>query len=147
MAAKSPPSPMRRSAPGQPFHAPMQPPHSSASHPPTQGHGCGGPTPHTSTTYTGHHPSAFMPGTSPPVFSMQLPSGVQVSCWKFECIFFFFNAAVSSVVGCWSAVALWGAGWLWNVGIRYFEWFIQDVDSGQLMQAPIPTKPVQFQDF
>ena len=61
--------------------------------------------------------------------------------------FFFFNAAVSSVVGCWSAVALWGAGWLWNVGIRYFEWFIQDVDPGQLMQAPIPTKPVQFQDF
>ena len=82
MAAKSPPSPMRRSAPGQPgqpFHAPMQPPHSSASHLPAQASMGAGSAPHTSTAYTGHHPSAFMPGTSPPVFSMQLPSGVQVS--------------------------------------------------------------------
>ncbi|KAK7502093.1 hypothetical protein BaRGS_00006845 [Batillaria attramentaria] len=61
VAAKSPPSPMRRTAPGQPFHAPMQPPH--VAHPVPMAGG-----PHTS-TYTGHHPSAFMPGTSPPVFA------------------------------------------------------------------------------
>lgn len=68
VAAKSPPSPMRRSAPGtagQPFHAPMQPPHPITSYPGL----ASGSMPHTSTAYIGHHPSAFMPGTSPPMFS------------------------------------------------------------------------------
>ncbi|XP_076440347.1 coiled-coil domain-containing protein 6-like isoform X2 [Babylonia areolata] len=82
VAAKSPPSPMRRSAtaghPGQPFHAPMQPPQSSSSYPCAQSAMGMGSGAHCSTAYTGHHPSAFMPGTSPPVFSsMHTAAGVQ----------------------------------------------------------------------
>ncbi|KAK7112813.1 coiled-coil domain-containing protein 6-like isoform X2 [Littorina saxatilis] len=76
VAAKSPPSPMRRSAPGgQPFHAPMQPPHTSGAHQSAPVSGCSGSVPHTSMAY---QPSAFMPGTSPPVLcSMQGAFGAQ----------------------------------------------------------------------
>ncbi|XP_076459727.1 coiled-coil domain-containing protein 6-like [Babylonia areolata] len=83
VAAKSPPSPMRRSSTSgqcsQPFHAPMQPPHSSVSHSSAPGSAMStGPNPHSSMTYPGYHPSPFMPGTSPPMFSnMQTGSGVQ----------------------------------------------------------------------
>ncbi|XP_025080983.1 coiled-coil domain-containing protein 6-like isoform X2 [Pomacea canaliculata] len=74
--AKSPPSPMRRSAPGQqsqPFHPPMQPPsHTSGYMIPLTS----GANPHTS-TYTGHHPSAFVPSTSPPMFSGIHMAGIQ----------------------------------------------------------------------
>ncbi|XP_059163914.1 coiled-coil domain-containing protein 6-like [Physella acuta] len=65
VAAKSPPSPMRRPQSGQPFHPPPQPPNMPHSHPYA-------PAP--------HHPSAFVgPGTSPPVFGggFNANSGIQ----------------------------------------------------------------------
>ncbi|XP_046568800.1 coiled-coil domain-containing protein 6-like [Haliotis rubra] len=60
--AKSPPSPMRRSLPGQPFHPPSHPPGHAPGHQSGQHTGSVAAAPATA-------PPAFLPGTSPPVFS------------------------------------------------------------------------------
>ncbi|KAH9487930.1 Coiled-coil domain-containing protein 6 [Bulinus truncatus] len=72
VAAKSPPSPMRRPQPGQPFHPPAQPTNIPHSYP-------YGAAPHLPSAIGG-------PGTSPPVFGVSTNSNIQkprVSADKF----------------------------------------------------------------
>lgn len=96
VAAKSPPSPMRRPQPGQPFHPPAQP--TNIGHSFSYG-------------TAPHHPSAIVgPGTSPPVFGVSTNSNMQVrtsmiylirsSRTRKMCITFCIFINLSTNVGC-----------------------------------------------